>query len=141
MTMSSGLPVLDRNIDVTNEWLNQIAEVTGGSKQQAYHVLRRGLHVLRDRVTVEEAAHLAAQLPHFVRGLFYESYRPSATPTKERSLEEFLDRLAEDLPDGIEPRLAANALFTVLKLHCDPGELAHVREALPGPVAEVMEAA
>ncbi|MEE4120885.1 MAG: DUF2267 domain-containing protein [Paracoccaceae bacterium] len=139
--MSSGLQVLDRNIDVTNEWLNEVAEITGGSKQQAYHVLRRGLHVVRDRVTVEEAAHLAAQLPHFVRGIFYEGYRPAATPTKERSLAQFLDTLAEDLPDGIEPHVAANALFKALKLHCDPGELAHVRDALPGPVAEVMDAA
>ncbi len=139
--MSSGLQILDRNINVTNEWLNGIAVVTGGSKQQAYHVLRRGLHVLRDRMTVEEAAHLAAQLPHFVRGVFYESYRPAATPTTQRSLAEFLDTLAEELPEGIEPRVAADALFTTLKMHCDPGELAHVRDALPGPVAEVMEAA
>jgi len=137
----SGLPILDRNIEVTNEWLNEIAEVTGGSKQQAYHVLRRGLHVLRDRMTVEQAAHLAAQLPHFVRGIFYEGYRPAAIPTKERNLEDFLGKFADDLPEGIEPRTAANALFTVLKVHCEPGELAHVRDTLPKPVAELMEAA
>ncbi len=137
----SGLPILDRNIDATNEWLNEIAEVTGGSKQQAYHVLRGGLHTLRDRMTVEQAAHLAAQLPHFVRGIFYEGYRPAAVPTKERSLEEFLDKLSSELPDEIKPETAANALFTALKVHCEPGELAHVRDTLPKPIAELMEAA
>lgn len=137
----SGLPVLDRNIEQTNEWLNEIAEVIGGSKQQAYHVLRGGLHALRDRMTVDESAHLAAQLPHFVRGVFYEGWRPAAVPTKERSLDEFFDKLAGELPEGLDAHRAANALFTVLKTHCDPGELAHVRDMLPRPIAEVMEAA
>jgi hypothetical protein len=56
----SGLQIIDRNVELTNEWLNEIARSTGGSKQQAYHVLRTGLHVLRDRLTVDEGAHLAA---------------------------------------------------------------------------------
>ena len=137
----SGLAVLDRNIDQTNEWLNEIAEITGGSKQQAYHVLRGGLHALRDRMTVEEGAHLAAQLPHFIRGIFYEGWRPAAVPTKERSLEAFFEKLSGDLPEGMDAHRAANALFTALKVHCDPGELAHVRDTLPKPLAEVMEAA
>ena len=137
----SGLQIIDRNVELTNEWLNEIARSTGGSKQQAYHVLRTGLHVLRDRLTVDEGAHLAAQLPHFIRGIFYEGWRPAATPTKERSAEAFLDRLRADLPPEIEPRPAAEALFTALKRHCDPGELAHVRETLPKPVAEMLEAA
>ena len=137
----SGLPIIDRNVEVTNEWLNEIAQATGGSKQQAYHVLRGGLHTLRDRMTAEQAAHLAAQLPHFVRGIFYEGWRPAAVPTKERSRAAFLAKLAEELPGGMAPEVAADALFTALKLHCDAGELAHVQDNLPGPVAEMMQAA
>jgi uncharacterized protein (DUF2267 family) len=33
------------------------------------------LHALRDRLTVEEASDLAAQLPMLIRGLYYETRR------------------------------------------------------------------
>ena len=136
-----GLTIIDRNVQVTNEWLNEIAAQTGGSKQQAYHVLRGGLHVLRDRMTTEQSAHLSAQLPHLIRGIFFEGWKPAATPTKERSREDFLERLSTELPDGVAPEAAATALFVTLKLHCDRGELAHVEQGLPGPLAEMMAAA
>jgi uncharacterized protein (DUF2267 family) len=137
---ATGLAVLDRNVEQTNEWLNEVAEVIGGSKQQAYHVLRGGLHALRDRLTVDEAAHLAAQLPHFVRGIFYEGYKPARMPSGERSREAFLEKLKAEAPEGVPPEKMAEAVFTVLKVQVDPGELAHVREMLPKHVAELMDA-
>lgn len=44
-------------------------------RQMAYHALRGVLFTLRDRLTVEEAAHFASQLPLLIRGIFYEGYR------------------------------------------------------------------
>ena len=38
------------------------------------------LHTLRDRLTVDVAAKLAAQLPTLIRGIYYEDWDPSRTP-------------------------------------------------------------
>jgi uncharacterized protein (DUF2267 family) len=90
---------------------------------------------------VEEAAHPGAQLPHFVRGVFHEGFRPAAMPAPERTRAAFLDTLRAEAPEGVSPEAMADALFTAPKTHCDPGELAHVRQVLPGPVAGLMDAA
>jgi uncharacterized protein (DUF2267 family) len=57
----------------TNTWLKQLGEDRG----DAYRVLRAVLHTLRDRLTVDEAAQFAAQLPELVRGVFYDSAKPA----------------------------------------------------------------
>lgn len=129
--------------DVANTWLNEIAQQLGGDEQRAWHALRAGLMTLRDRMTVEEAAHLGAQLPLLIRGIYYEQWRPAAAPTKLRSREEYLAALGERLSDApsIDPEEAARAVFGVLKRHVDEGELRHVRVMLPDEVAEMLDAA
>lgn len=51
------------------------------------------LHCLRDRLSVDQAAHLSAQLPLLVRGIYYESYHPAGKPEKVRSRAEFLEHV------------------------------------------------
>src|ERR687886_176925 len=63
---STGLEVFDRTVQETNIWLGEIAEDLGPDRQVAYRVLRAVLHALRDRLTVEQAAHLSAQLPRML---------------------------------------------------------------------------
>ena len=50
----------------------------GGDRRSAYRALRSVLHVLRDRLTPEQAVHLGAQLPLLVRGIFYDGWRIAA---------------------------------------------------------------
>jgi len=38
-----------------------------------------------------EAVHLGAELPMLIRGFYYEGWKPSSTPKKQRSLEAFLE--------------------------------------------------
>lgn len=72
---TTGLDVFDSTIQTTNQWLNDITDELGwGDRQLAYHALRATVQALRDRVTVDMAAHLSAQLPllrtrHLLRGL------------------------------------------------------------------------
>lgn len=92
----TGLDVFDRSVHKTNEWLNDLARRLGSDdRRYAYRVLRAYFHVLRDRLTVDERAQLAAQLPHLLRGVFYEGWDPSRTPETYRDRDTFLARLAD----------------------------------------------
>lgn len=138
-----GLEMIDRTVNDTHNWLNRICEDLGCDKAHAYHVLRGGLHTLRDRLTVEEAAHLAAQLPHLIRGIYYENWRPADAPQKLRDRAEYLTILAENVGDteDEDPEAAARAVFRLLKAKVDPNELRHVGALLPDDVTELYQAA
>jgi uncharacterized protein (DUF2267 family) len=89
--------------------------------------------VLRDRLGVDEAAQLAAQLPLLVRGIFYENWDPSQTPHRYRDPAEFLDRVsaAALLHGETESSYAVAAAAAVLRRHVSPGEFDDVLRALP----------
>jgi len=130
---STGLEVFDKTVQTTNLWLNEIGKDLGPDRRRCYHALRAVLFALRDRLTVNEAADLSAQLPMLIRGIFYEGYRPSTMPQKMRSLDEFLAKINENLqnirPMGAEE--AARAVFRVLDEHIPMGEMNEVKQMLP----------
>ena len=91
------------------------------------------LHALRDRLPVDQAAALAAQLPMLVRGFYYEGWHPHGKPVKERHKEEFLAHIAaafRDDPD-VDPEQVARAVFQVLSKHVTSGEIDGVKRSLP----------
>ncbi len=72
MTMT-GLSSFDTTLEKTNHILREIEQAYGWPKDrrnQSYGALRAVLHALRDRLTVEVTAQLAAQLPLLVRGIY-----------------------------------------------------------------------
>src|SRR5689334_20095781 len=89
---------LNHTIEQTNSWLQKLADLQFSDRQEAYAGLRSVLHALRDRLTPEQAVHLGAQLPTVVRGIYYEGWKPSQTPTPGHHLLEFLERVASELP-------------------------------------------
>jgi uncharacterized protein (DUF2267 family) len=91
------LDVLDRIVEKANIWINEVAaELDGGDRHEAYRVLRAFLHTLRDRLPVEQAALLAAQLPLLIRGIFYEGWQPRRTPLHYRDPVEFVERVRRE---------------------------------------------
>jgi uncharacterized protein (DUF2267 family) len=120
-------------LQITNTWLKEIGEQIGPDRQRCYQALRAVLFSLRDRLNPDEAAHLAAQLPILVRGVYYEGYRPTGKPERIRSRDEFLQKIGEYLeqspPLGADE--AARAVFKVLDHYLDPGEIAEVKGSLP----------
>lgn len=139
----TGLEVFDATIQQTNGWLKLIAErlgpTPGDDRHRAYTALRGVLHALRDRVTPDQAAHLGAQLPMLVRGIFYEGWRPSETPRKERHKEEFLAHVAEAFrkePD-VDSEAVATAVFAVMARQLDPGEVEKLVATLPDAVRQM----
>jgi uncharacterized protein (DUF2267 family) len=96
--------------------------------------MRAVLHALRDRIGPENAAHLGAQLPMLLRGLFYEGWDPTGKPTKERHESAFLAHIARELPRAAGPgeiEQGALAVLDVLSKHIDRGAAVKLVAILP----------
>jgi uncharacterized protein (DUF2267 family) len=139
----TGVTAFNSTIQTTNIWLHDILErLRWRDRQRAYHALRAVLHALRDRLPVDQAAALGAQLPMLVRGFYYEGWHPAGTPTKERRKEDFLDHIAADFRDDLntDPEEIARAVFQVIAKHVTPGEIKHVKIALPSEIRSLWSA-
>jgi len=140
MTVSH-VDIIDRSVEKAHIWLNDLAGELGiEDRHHAYRVLRAFLHALRDHLTVDEAAALAAQLPIFVRGVFYEGWDPSRTPERARDVDSFLQRIAREarLAGETEASFAASAANRVLSRHVSPGEAGSVLNVLPEHLREFL---
>ncbi|MCA6112308.1 DUF2267 domain-containing protein [Bradyrhizobium cenepequi] len=133
---ATGLEVFDRTIHLTNSWLDEIMETLPRDRQVAWHALGAVLRTIRDRVPIELAAHLGAQLPLMVRGTYYDRFRPSDAPQNWRSAEQFLSIITAELSSTrpVSATDAAHAVFQVLNHYVDPGQVEKVRHALPEEV-------
>jgi uncharacterized protein (DUF2267 family) len=140
---ATGLDVFDRTLQTTNIWLNEIMEVIGPERQLAWKVLSVVLHKLRDRLPVDLSAHLGAQLPLLVRGVYYDQYQPARQPVECETFEALQEEVSEWLADSrpVDPRLAILAVFSVLSRHLSEGQISKVSAALPRPIREAFELA
>lgn len=129
----------DHMVHSANTWLADVAEAFGTDDRKfAYRVLRAWLHAVRDRLTVDGAAHLAAQLPELVRGVYYEGWQPSRAPVKYGS-DEFVDRFATEanIPADDVRRTAARVSL-VMQAKLAPGQLDHALAQLPGWLRDIV---
>lgn len=134
--------VIERNAEKMHIWLNEIsAELDTDDERYAYRALAAFLHTLRDRLPVDEAAQLAAQMPDLVRGVYYEGWRPAIVPERYRTVSEFLDRVAERalLHGETEASVVSVAAARVLRRHISQGELEDVFGMLPGEIRALIE--
>ena len=90
---TTGIGTLDHAPQVFAEWLNELCNDLGCEKPLANTLLRETLHAIRDYLTPDEAADLAAQLPVLVRGVYYDGWVPSKTPVKPRNKADLLARI------------------------------------------------
>ncbi len=135
------LDIIDRSVEKAHIWINDVAEEFGTEdSHEAYRVLRAFLHALRDHLSVDEAAQLSAQLPIFVRGVFYEGWDPSRTPEHARDTDSFLTRIAGEagLAGETEASFAATAASRVLRHRISPGEGDSVLQALPRHLRDLL---
>lgn len=137
---ATGLDVWDRTLQTTNIWLDEIMEEIGPDRQTAWHALGAVLRALRDRLPVELAAHLGAQLPLLVRGTYYEQWHIGGHGTPPRSLDDFLALVGENLGRGrpVSPAAAVTAVFRTLNRHVDAGQVQKVLGALPSAIRDAL---
>jgi uncharacterized protein (DUF2267 family) len=139
---ATGLDVFDKTIQTTNIWLDEIMAELGPDRQIAWKVLSIVLHKLRDRLSVENAAHLGAQLPLLVRGVYYDQYQPARQPSDCDSIEALAAEVGKWLSDvrPVNTQAAIRAVFGVLLRHVDPGQIAKVQGVLPASIRSFWEA-
>ncbi|MFO7772948.1 MAG: DUF2267 domain-containing protein [Dehalococcoidia bacterium] len=138
---STGVSTLDTSVQKTNIWLKEVMEEIGSDdRRRAYLALRSTLQTLRDRLTVEEATDLGAQLPMLVRGFYYEGWNPSGKPVKFGK-DDFLSSVGEHFvgEPGIDGEKIAQAVFKVLDRHITDGEIEDVKAILPRDLQEFWE--
>jgi uncharacterized protein (DUF2267 family) len=130
---TTGLEVFDKTLHTTNQWLDEICAEIGPDKHLAWHVLGAVLRSIRDELLIGQSAHLAAQLPLLIRGAYFDQYRPAAQPVAERSQEDFIARIREELAGcrPVRPDLAATAVMRTLNRHITEGQVKKARDALP----------
>jgi uncharacterized protein (DUF2267 family) len=120
-------------------WIEDMMfELRTANADKAMHALRAGLQALRDRLSVDEAAQLSAQLPLIVRGMFFEGWDPTGKPLRIRHREDFLALVREKF--GRDDAAAADivvALFRVLQRRVSQGELTDVMISLPQELVEL----
>jgi uncharacterized protein (DUF2267 family) len=137
---AQGLEGLDHTVQQTHIWINELdARLEWNNKARSYRLLKAVLHALRDSLQVNEAADLGAQLPGLLRGAYYEQWRPSTTPTKNRKIEDFLGRVDEQFRKDplANSAQAVMAVFQLLSKKISEGEIEDVRRSLPEDVRNI----
>lgn len=135
---TSVITALETSLQKTNIWIREIGEQIQCDDQRAYHALRAVLHALRDRLSVVEASDLASQLPLVIRGVFYENWRPSKTPVRDRTKDQFLRHIFDAFPNDldIDPEEVVRSVFEVMTRHVSDGEIQDVKDNLPKTLQE-----
>ena len=139
---NTGLKQFDATVRKSNEILKIIEEGMGweNERHKSYGILRAVLMVLRDRLTVNEASDLGAQLTPLLRGLFYEQWQPAKMPFKMNK-EEFFKKILETCgfaPDKDIEELIAFVLKVIMS-HISPGEVEEIKTILPTDIRELLE--
>jgi uncharacterized protein (DUF2267 family) len=138
----TGFAPFTTTVDKTNHILHQIEDAYGWSqsrRNQSYGALRASLHALRDRLAVDEAAQLAAQLPMLVRGIYYEGWDPSRVPIR-MNREQFVQRVRQEFRyevDGGMERLV-RTVINALRPQISDGEWHDVRAVMPKDLVTVL---
>ncbi len=135
---ATGLDVFDKTVQKANTWLKEIMELQGwDDRTKAYLALRTVLHLLRDRLPMEEAMHFAAELPLILRGMFFEGWSPDYMPVK-MNREEFLASVTAAFADDPDI-IAEHVVKTVLKVvdnRISQGEISDIKAILPRDLQE-----
>ncbi len=135
---ATGLDVFEKTVQKANTWLKEIMELQGwGDRNKAYLALRTVLHLLRDRLPMEEAVHFAAELPLILRGMFFEGWSPDNMPVR-MSREDFLASVRAAFAD--DPEIIAEKIiktvFKVLENRISQGEISDIKAILPRDLQE-----
>jgi len=113
-------------------WLTTVAhQLHTEDRHYTFRVVKAWLHLVRDRLTIDSAVHVAAQLPEFLRGVYYDGWVPSRIPVRYGA-DEFTTLFADHAGIGAaDVPAAAGAVSAALGTLFSPGQLDHVFALMP----------
>ena len=140
--VDTGFATFSTTVDKTNRVLKEIEQAYGWPQErrnQSYAALRAVLHTLRDRLTVEEAADLAAQLPLLIRGIYFDGWDPSRVPQKMHR-DEFLQHIRQAFPYEVKGGMEqlVHTVVHSLRHHVTEGEWEDIKASVPKELAPVL---
>lgn len=115
------------------------------SKDKTYQATKAVLQSIRDRLQIEEAIHLSANLPLIMKGMMMDGYTLKNKPERIRDLEGFLELVQVNydasMRDIIEPEDAVVVVLKVLNSRMGGGELTKVAANMPEPIKRLFREA
>jgi uncharacterized protein (DUF2267 family) len=134
----------DAAMQDANLWLKALMDrLVTEDPHFAYAALRSVLHAMRDRIGARDTAHLSAQLPMLIRGLFFEGWHPASATGQQHRDEDFLERVRKGLPQDqrYDVENVTHAVFGLLWERLDRGEIVRIIKALPEELRDLWPAA
>ncbi|MEU4681180.1 DUF2267 domain-containing protein [Micromonospora sp. NPDC023737] len=136
------ISAIESSLDKTNLILKDIEKAYGWPKEQrnqSYAALRTVLHLLRDRMPVQESVEFAQQLPVVVRGIYFDGWKPSDVPVK-LNREDFLYEVRQGFPYDVEggTERVVQVVLDTLRRHVTQGEWEDVKDTMPRDLARMM---
>ncbi|MEV6811552.1 DUF2267 domain-containing protein [Micromonospora sp. NPDC051296] len=133
---------VESSVDKTNLILKDIEQAYGWPKEhrnQSYAALRTVLHLLRDRLPVQESVEFSAQLPLLVRGIYFDGWQPQNVPIK-LNRDDFLLEVRQGFPYDVEggPERVVQVVLDTLRRHITQGEWDEVKDTMPADLARMM---
>ncbi|MBM0235145.1 DUF2267 domain-containing protein [Micromonospora sp. STR1_7] len=133
------ISAFESSLDKTNLILKDIEMAYGWPKDrrnQSYAALRTVLHLLRDRLPVNESVEFAQQLPVLVRGIYFDGWNPSDVPIK-LNRDDFLYEVRQGFPYDVDggPERVTQVVLDTLRRHITQGEWQDVKETMPKDLA------
>ena len=132
-----------------NRFVNEVAAEMGDptAVETAGRVTVAVFHTLREKLSPEESFHLLAQLPLILKGVYVDGWDVGKQAARTDTLQDFIEQLRTH--DGTAARRdfgtdeqavrGFQAVLRVLSHYISDGEMRHVKQQLPRPVAELFE--
>lgn len=141
--MSTNILSLDRAIQTTILWLNDIQEeLNWDSRDNVYKATKAVLQSIRDRLSFEEVVHFSSNLPLVMKGMMMDGYDIRDKPLNIRSLDEFFETVQQNYDgqrrDIVNAGEASRAVMKVLKNKMG-GEVIKAGASMPGAIKKLFE--
>lgn len=133
--------ISEKFISEQNEFMKELATHLGHTddERQVERVLRATLHILRDRLTMQQSLHLLSQLPAFLKLMYVEGWKYHEKPTKYRTLIDFKEAVKDeqfhlgerDFDWNESTAKIAATIIDSLKKYISEGEIRDILSELP----------
>lgn len=133
-----------------NTFINELAEKLNqpDNKGQVSILVRAVLHVLRERITIQQSFNLMAQLPMFLKGIYVEQWKYREQPMKIKTMREFCEAVEQEQAHlgerEFDWQISTNeivkiVLETIGNRYVSAGEIADIADELPAELKQIFE--